>query len=183
MATSWSCAPIILANFSRTLAISPIQISYHACAPHSLHISMNCASPCIERCESAPSEQLFKYVLRCKIGNSERYATSSGCSIATGAVFCILDSLVVIGRLLLIKSWLFTLHLTANDAYSTFYFTVFGAENLYFSRAISRPAPLLHSLTISPASNAAHRVPARVKGPSPSGPARDQCFLHDTPSL
>src|SRR5258708_16166659 len=101
MATSWTCAPIILANFLRTLAISPNQISYQASAHNSFHISINSAIPCIARFERAPSEQLFKYVLRCKIGNSERYATSSGCSIATGAGLCILDSLVVIRSLLL----------------------------------------------------------------------------------
>src|SRR2546428_8761312 len=95
MATSYSCAPIMVANFCRALAISPIQISYHACAPHSFHISMNCSRPRIDRCERAPREQLFKYVFRCSMGNSERYANSSGCSMAVRTGDCILDSFIV----------------------------------------------------------------------------------------
>src|SRR5258708_34941974 len=100
--TSCSWAPMILANFWRALAISPIQISYQACAPHSFHISKNCAMPCIDRFESAPSEQLFIYVLRCRIGNSDLYATSSGCSIATGAGYGSLGSLIVMANMLLL---------------------------------------------------------------------------------
>src|SRR5216684_969381 len=132
IATSWSCAPMMVANFCRALAISPIQISYHACAPHSFHISMYCANPCMERFERAPNEQLFMYVLRCSIGNSDRYATRSGCSIAAGAGYCILDSLMVMLRLLLqvtVANCLPSSRVTnLLTVYS--YFTAYRAENL-----------------------------------------------------
>src|SRR3989440_7096641 len=100
IATSCNCAPIMAANFCLALAISPIQISYQACAPHSFHISKNCAMPCMDRFESAPSEQLFIYVLRCRIGNSDLYATSSGCSMATGAGYGSRGSLIVMANML-----------------------------------------------------------------------------------
>src|SRR5947209_10274524 len=101
IATSCNCAPIMAANFCLALAISPIQISYQACAPHSFHVSMNCARPCIDRFERAHNELLFRYVFRCKIGNSERYDSNSACSMKTGAGYCNLDSLMVIAYLLL----------------------------------------------------------------------------------
>src|SRR5579863_3689896 len=103
------------ANFSRTLAISPSHISYQACAPHSFHISMNVASPCIERLESAPSEQLFKYVLRCKMGNSARYAISSGCSMALGAGKFFRDPAVVMANVLLCECWLSSIQVAVLD--------------------------------------------------------------------
>src|SRR2546423_15096287 len=101
IATSCNCAPIMAANFCLALAVSPIQISYQACAPHSFHISMNCARTCIDRFERAPNEQLFRYVFRCGIGNSERYASNSGGSLATGAGYCTPDTSMDIENLVL----------------------------------------------------------------------------------
>src|SRR5258708_19795150 len=62
------------------------------------------------------------------------------------------------------------------------YFTVSLEEKPHCLPAILQPALPPHPSTTSPVSAAAHQAPVPSKGPSPSRPAKDQCFLHGTPT-
>src|SRR2546427_10150283 len=78
MAISSGHAPMSAANCSRRRSISPNHGPYQAAAPEASHNSVNCRTPEATRVDSAPNEQVLKYVFSWQIGNSARYFSHGG---------------------------------------------------------------------------------------------------------
>ena len=72
MAISSGQAPMSAANSSRRCSISPDHGPYQAAAPEAPHNAVNWRTAASTRVESAPSEQVLKYVRWRKMGNSAR---------------------------------------------------------------------------------------------------------------
>src|SRR5258706_5210344 len=75
-ATSSTDAPRTRAMSARTASYSPIQWSYQARPPRSVHSLANLSIAARPRLGSGVSEQLFRYTRSRVIGNSERQAVS-----------------------------------------------------------------------------------------------------------
>src|SRR5690242_4870999 len=84
--TSWVPAPMSRANRSRAASSRGIHAFHQAGAPYADQSSRYCSSAASTRRLGGPSEQLFRYVVRSKMGNSERYFAASSSEIPRVAI-------------------------------------------------------------------------------------------------